>query len=156
TAAICLPRATSTATCSRTPEPPPPNDSGAVVDRMSASASLAHSTLSKRSSSPSSSRCRSGVHTDSVMVRTRPPRSSAASVVVKSMSNPLPVHSRQAERDHADDVALNLVGAAAERQDQAGAVHPLDAAAQQGAGRVGAHSCGGAEHLHQQSVGLSG
>ena len=49
--------------------------------------------------------------------------------VVKSpcgISLSLPVHSGQAERDHADDVALNLVGAAAEGQDQAGPVHPLD------------------------------
>ena len=95
----------STATCSSTVVPaaqcPVPRRTDVGVDQLGPQ--LAVETVSAESSS----RWCSLVHTDSVMVRTRPPRSSEASVVVKSMGILLINDSRgQPERHHADDVAL--------------------------------------------------
>ncbi len=64
----------------------------------------------------------------------QPAEIDGSSVGVKSMSVPYRFTRGRPSATIADDVALDLVGAAAEGQDQARAVHPLDPAAQQRAG----------------------
>src|SRR5260221_9520897 len=54
---------------------------------------------------------------------------------------------RQSISEHGDDVALHLVGAAAEGQERRRAVEPLQAAVQRRTGFVGMELSGHAEHL---------
>src|SRR5204862_2279976 len=61
---------------------------------------------------------------------------------------------RHAEAGHRDDVALHLVGAAAEGEDERGAVHALDASLEHRPRRAGLQRPRLAHHLEQQLIGL--
>src|SRR6476660_9068074 len=104
--------------CSRTPKPSPPTDSGSAALRTPDDASADHSRRSRRSSASSSSRRRSLVTRSETIPLVRPARSCWASVGVKSIVVVLTLRWGQAEGGHGDDVALHLVGSAAEREDQ--------------------------------------
>ena len=84
--------------------------------------------------------------------------SSCSGVKVKSMSCRSSIASRrgQAEADVADDVALDLVGAAAEGHHQRGAVEALEPAGEHGAGGVAGDAGVRADDLHQRAVDLGG
>src|SRR3989454_807867 len=75
---------------------------------------------------------------------------SSSGVSAKSIS----ARPRHAEAGHRDDVALHLVGAAAEGEDERGAVHALDAPLEHRPGRACLQRPRLAHHLEQQLIGL--
>src|SRR6185369_13827683 len=115
-------------------KPMPPNSSGSATPRSPASPRARHSSRSSRSLAFSKSGSRS--------VLQKSPKSFSASLRMSSCSlvNPKSIvvssaqRARHLEAGHRDDVALDLVGSAAERQDKHRAVHALDASADQGLG----------------------
>src|SRR5205807_8491770 len=129
--ATVRPISSSTSEASRMPKPPPPTSSGRAMPTSPALASSAHRSRSNHSGDASISLRRSWV--------TLSPRIWAASFWIsccssekeKSMSLQAPGH---LEAKDGDEVALHLVGAAAEGEDQRALVGALEAAAQQGLG----------------------
>src|SRR5687768_11045401 len=93
-----------------------------------ASPSFAQSSRSKLSSPASTSLSRSCVSSPWRIFSTRPLRSSCSSLKEKSIalqSLSLPGGQGHAKTEHCDQIALDLVGAAAEREDDQAAVRVL-------------------------------
>src|SRR4029450_7045803 len=105
------------------------------MPRMPASASFAHSSRSKFSSPPSTSFRRSCESSPSRIWGASPWRSSCSPEKEKPpVSSLLAGSQRHAEAEHRDEIALHLVHAAAEREDDEPAVHVLEARLQQRTG----------------------
>src|SRR5579884_2541892 len=105
----------------------------------------------------SSARSRSGPRWSAKIARASSRSASCSGVNAKSTgrSDGAARLARHAEPGHRDDVALHLVGAAAEGEDgRVPAVEMLEPAAQHRVGAAAAHAGGGAEDLEQQAVGL--
>src|SRR3954466_5647485 len=133
---------------SRKPSPPPPCASGTAMPVMPASARRCHSPRSKTDQlSLSSSLSRSWVAPSLRIWRASSRSDCWSSVSAKSMhptcssSSERAVSSEgalsseglcHAEAEDGDEVALHLVGAAAEREDQRAAIGPLDPSGEQG------------------------
>src|SRR3954447_21528236 len=150
------PISTSTPASSRMPSPLPLCSSGTVRAISPESAKRRHRSWSKRTAPDSTSRSRSGVQCLSRMVPASSPASTPSGVCSKSMPVPLSLGGREPEADVPDDVALDLVGAAAEGHHQRGPVEALEAAAQHGAAGAGTDQCLGPDDLHQRPVDLGG
>src|SRR5690606_2970272 len=114
----------------------------------------------------SSSRRESSVTRRSPMSRTRAVSSAVVSSTEKSMSALLPGGAGgrrggdtwrrgQPQSGGGDDVALHLVGAAPEGEDERRSVEALDAPVQGGGRGVGALVAARSEDLHEQPVGLA-
>src|SRR5205807_5290710 len=131
--ATVRPISSSTSEASRMPKPPPPTSSGRAMPTSPALASSAHRSRSNHSGDASISLRRSWV--------TLSPRIWAASFWIsccsseneKSIALQTPGH---LEAEHGDEVALHLVGSAAEGEDERPLVRPLEAAPQARLGRA--------------------
>src|ERR1700722_6772467 len=100
------------------PSPAPPADSGSQMPSNPAEASSPHNLASKRSSVSSISRRRSGVARSVKMRDASSLTASCSSVKEKSTSSLfLAKRPRHAEAEDGDQIALDLVGPAAEGED---------------------------------------
>src|SRR5579859_444902 len=154
TGATSRPSSTSTLHCSSRSSPPPPMDSGSAAASTPACANAAYRSRSKCDGCRSSAFSRSCVIWSVTIWRVSAASSCCVSLRVKSIVASSASARGQPQPGHGDDVALHLVRAAAEGQDQRRAVHALHASVQQGGGGVHAHRAVRAEHLHEQPVGL--
>src|SRR5438552_4102415 len=136
------------------PRPLPPASSGNAIPSRPALASSAH--VSRSNPSPPASislRC-SWVSRSVRIWWARSRVASCSSVSAKSICSPLALRHGHAEAEHGDQVALHLVHAAAERQDDQASVIPLEARLQHRVGRVLLEVPGLADHLEHQAERL--
>src|SRR5436190_22416043 len=111
------------------PSPLPPTSSGRAMPSRLALASSAHVRRSKRASPASTSLSRSCVTCPSRIWRARSRTASCSSLNEKSTvlsPTSLSLRHRHAEPEHADEVALDLVRAAPEGEDDQAPVEPLE------------------------------
>src|SRR5580704_5432333 len=140
------------------PSPAPPPSSGRAIPSSPAEASSAQSLRSNRSPSGSASRSRSRSWVDrSVKIRSDSSRTASCSSVKEKSMVLVPLLSQrtgQAEAEDGDQVPLDLVGAAAEGQDDQAAGVRFEAAGEDGLGASPGEVAGLPHDLHHQFEGL--
>src|SRR3954454_11472694 len=127
------------------PNPPPPMSSGRAIPTRPALASSPQRSRSNHSGDASTSLRRSWVTLSPRIWAARPWISCCSSLKEKSISQ-APWH---LEAEDGDEVALHLVGAAAEGEDQRALVGALEAAAQASFRRAALDGAGRTQHLEQ-------
>src|SRR4051794_29805518 len=155
TGATDRPTSSNTIDSSRKPRPPPPCSSGTAMPVMPAVASFCHSGRSNTDQLSFSScwRC-SCVAASTRISRARARNDFWSSVSEKSMSS-LSQRSGHLEAEDGDEVSLDLVGAAAEGEDQRAAVGAFDPSGENRPRRRALEDAGRAEHLEEQAVALA-
>src|SRR5215207_10724211 len=136
------------------PRPLPPASSGKAIPSSPAFASSDQVSRSKPSPPASSSLSRSCVMRSDRIWRARSRVASCSSLNEKSICPSLALRHRHAEAEHRDQIALHLVHAAAEGQDDQAAVVPLEARLQHRVGRSLLEVSRLADHLEHEAERL--
>src|SRR5262245_39239171 len=153
TGATADPTSSSTRQSSTRPRPLPPCSSGIAVPRSRVRASASQASRSMPSPLASSRFRRSCVTWSPRTFRARSRSASCSGVRAKSIVPPS-ARARHPEAGHRDDVALDLVRAAPEGEDQGRPVHAFDTTLHDRVRRTGAQRARLAHHLEQQLVDL--
>src|SRR5262245_23724024 len=150
TGATVRPTSSSSRHSATKPRPLPPTSSGSAIPSSPALASSAQVSRSKPSP-PASTSLRCSCVSRSVRIWCARSRvACCSSVSAKSMCSPLALRHRHVEAEHRDQVALHLVHAAAERQDDQAAVVALEARLEDRIGRALLQVPGLADDLEHQ------